>query len=114
MSIQAQKIYDLLDENAFEVYFPAQKVGDALTKYVVVAENGGDGTRGVARDYFDILCYVPEEQYSTMNDFVVSVETCLKKLYPKIKSTYTRTSPYHDTDIKAWMVSVEYQNWRKT
>ena len=110
-----QDIYLHLKEQGFEVYFPAQKVGECLSPYVVVK----DATTSKYLEYsstvtyYDIMCYTPKDHFSELEPFVESVKVAMKGLVPLIKPTYSQTQSYYDDSVKAHMISVQYKNYRK-
>lgn len=110
-----QDIYLHLKEQGFEVYFPAQKVGECLSPYVVVK----DATTSKYLEYsstvtyYDLMCYIPKDHFSELEPFVESVKVAMKGLVPMIKPTYSQTQSYYDDSVKAHMVSVQYKNYRK-
>lgn len=110
-----QDIYLHLKEQGFEVYFPAQKVGECLSPYVVVK----DATTSKYLEYsstvtyYDIMCYIPKDHFSELESFVESVKVAMKGLVPMIKPTYSQTQSYYDDSVKAHMISVQYKNYRK-
>lgn len=110
-----QDIYLHLKEQGFEVYFPAQKVGECLSPYVVVK----DATTSKYLEYsstvtyYDIMCYIPKDHFSELEPFVESVKVAMKGLIPMIKPTYSQTQSYYDDSVKAHMTSVQYKNYRK-
>lgn len=110
-----QDIYLHLKNDGFEVYFPAQKVGECISPYVVVR----DATTSKYLDYsstvtyYDLLCYIPKDHFSQLEPFVEEVKGSMKKLVPMILPTYTQTQSYYDDSIKAHMISVLYKNYRK-
>ena len=110
-----QDIYLHLKEQGFEVYFPAQKVGECLSPYVVVK----DATTSKYLEYsstvtyYDLMCYTPKDHFSELEPFVESVKVAMKGLVPMIKPTYSQTQSYYDDSVKAHMISVQYKNYRK-
>ena len=110
-----QDIYLHLKKQGFEVYFPAQKVGECLSPYVVVK----DATTSKYLEYsstvtyYDLMCYTPKDHFSELEPFVESVKVAMKGLVPMIKPTYSQTQSYYDDSVKAHMVSVQYKNYRK-
>ena len=110
-----QDIYLHLKEQGFEVYFPAQKVGECLSPYVVVK----DATTSKYLEYsstvtyYDLMCYIPKDHFSELEPFVESVKVAMKGLVPMIKPTYSQTQSYYDDSVKAHMISVQYKNYRK-
>ena len=112
-----QDIYMHLKNKGFDVYFPAQHQGECISPYVVVK---GDSDVQFQRfsttsHYYDLLCYVPKDNYSTLYPFVDSVKAAMKELETKImiRPAYYDTSSYYDEAIKGHMVSIQYINYRK-
>lgn len=110
-----QAIYLHLKKKGFDVYFPAQKVGECIKPYVVVKDAPTSRAPGISSTvtYYDLLCYVPGEQFSTLEPFIGSVEEAMSELRPAIRPTYERTQSYYDQNVCAHMVSVQYKNYRK-
>lgn len=110
-----QDIYLHLKNDGFEVYFPAQKVGECMSPYVVVR----DATTSRYLDYsstvtyYDLLCYIPKDHFSQLEPFVETVKESMRGLVPMILPTHTQTQSYYDDSIKAHMISVLYKNYRK-
>ena len=110
-----QDIYLHLKNDGFEVYFPAQKVGECISPYVVVR----DATTSRYLDYsstvtyYDLLCYIPKDHFSQLEPFVEMVKESMRGLVPMILPTHTQTQSYYDDSIKAHMISVLYKNYRK-
>lgn len=110
-----QDIYMCLRDRGFDVYFPAQKVGECTKPYVVVKDATTSRVTSISSTvtYYDVLCYVPKEQFSTLEVFVESVKDAMKSLYPMIVPTYTQTQSFYDANFDAHMISVQYRNYRK-
>ena len=110
-----QDIYLHLKKKGFEVYFPAQKVGECLSPYVVVK----DATTSQYLEYsstvtyYDLMCYIPKDHFSNLEPFVESIKVAMRELVPMIKPTYSQTQSYYDDSVKAHMISVQYKNYRK-
>lgn len=108
-------IFKHLKSKGFRVYSPGVKEGECEAPYVVLKDAGdtkADGTSATQRIY-DLLLYVPKNQYSELEVFVNSVCTAMDGLWPMIRPLHTRTTPFYDDDYKAWMTSVQYANYRK-
>lgn len=110
-----QDIYLHLKNEGFEVYFPAQKVGECISPYVVVR----DATTSKYLDYsstvtyYDLLCYIPKDHFSQLEPFVEEVKNSMKGLVPMILPAYTQSQSYYDDSVKAHMISVLYKNYQK-
>lgn len=110
-----QDIYLHLKESGFDVYFPAQKDGECTSNYVVVKDATTSQVPGFSstQTYYDIMCYVPKDSFSTLEPFVESVKEAMKKMVPMIKPTYSQTQSFYDDSVKGHMISVQYINYRK-
>ena len=110
-----QDIYVFLKDKGFEVYFPAQKVGECTSPYVVVRDATTTKVAGFSSTvtYYDIMCYVPKDHFSTLEPFVEQVKISMRGLVPMIKPTYTQTQSFYDESVKAHMISIQYLNYRK-
>ena len=112
---QWQNIYKHLKAKGFDVYSPGQHNGDCTAPYVVVRDAGlsrlSEFSSKQAR--YDLLCYVPQDQFSTLEPYVDDVEAAMKDLYPAVVSMHFRTSSFLDDTVKGHMVSTQYRNNRK-
>jgi hypothetical protein len=110
-----QDIYSHLEDNNIEVYEPNQHDGDCETPYVVVKGAGASPVAGVSTQnvLYDLMCYVPSTYYSQLDTYVDSIKSLMKKLEPMVRATAIETTPFYDDTVKAWMVSVQYQNYKK-
>lgn len=107
-------VYTHLKNNGFNVYSPGQHSGECVEPYVVV--NIGSAVPfnsfTTIQTPYDILCYVPKKQFSTLEGYVTSVENCLKEC-PFLRSQNYRTPAYYDEDIQGHMISTRFVNYRK-
>lgn len=109
-----QDIYSHLKSKGFDVYFPAQKVGECTSPYVVVKDMVTTKLTNFSSTitYYDIMCYVPKNAFSKLAPYVESVKEAMKEMVPMIKPTYTETPSFYDDTIDAHMSSIEYRNVR--
>lgn len=112
---QWENIFTHLESCGYVVYPPATKRGDCTKPYLVVKQTGQSQAPTISSRIalFDILVYIPQNQYSTIDSFVEGVENAMKELWPKIRPIQFRTPPFLDDSNKAWMVSLQYQNYQK-
>ena len=110
-----QDIYLHLKNEGFEVYFPAQKVGECTSPYVVVRDATTSKYLNYSSTvtYYDLLCYIPKDHFSELEPFVERVKESMKGLVPMILPAYTQSQSYYDDFVKAHMISVLYKNYRK-
>lgn len=112
---QWKKIYKQLTADGIDVYAPAQHQGECITPYVVVKAKTVSGISGYSsvQAYYDLMCYIPKDQYSTLEDFVAEVKESMKKLFPEVVYDKFETESYYDESVKGHMVSIQYRNNRK-
>lgn len=110
-----ERIFEHLNLDGFSVYAPLQKQGEAESPYIVVKNAGliGHPTYSADQVYYDMLCYIPYEQYRDIESFITSVKASLNKIYPLIRTVNFETEPFLDDGVKAYMVSIRYVNYRK-
>ena len=108
-------IFDHLKNANFDVYPPGVKGGECLSPYVVVKDAGIMELTTISsnRALFDIMVYVPKNQYSQLEPYLKSLKETMDGLFPMIRPTHTQTTSYFDDTVKAWMVSIQYQNYQK-
>jgi hypothetical protein len=111
----SKQIYDLLKQNNFDVYFPSQHKGECISKYVVIKHDGVYQPLTVSseRPIYTIMCYVPEQNYSELESFVLDVKRTMKNIFPLVMYAGNETSSYYDDNIKSHMVSFQYYGVRK-
>ena len=108
-------IYKLLEQKGLNVYSPAQHEGECIERYVVIKL----GTLQRANDFssvmyqYDLMLYVPKDEYSSLEPFVEEVKGYMKELYPMIRPMNSQTGSFYDDTVKGHMVSVQYYNYRK-
>lgn len=112
---RAQDIFLFLQNKGYDVYFPANKVGECTAPYIVVKTETTSQfqTYSSTQTFYGILCYIPRGQYSTLEPFVDGVKEAMKGLWPMIAPTHIVTEPYLDEHADAYMVSIGYVNYRK-
>ena len=115
MSSIWKTIHRHLKEKGFDVYAPATKLGECVSPYIVVKNDGGSMHQSFSTDVdlYSIMCYVSKSNYCDLEEYVQSVKLVMKELYPMIIATGAQTSSYYDDGIKAHMISVGYKNYKK-
>lgn len=110
-----QDIFLHLKKSGFEAYPPGTKVGECLSEYIVVKNNGSSKETNFStdRDLYSVMCYVPKEKYSSLEPFVQKVKGIMKGLEPMILPQGSQTPSYYDDSYKAHMISIEYKNYKK-
>lgn len=108
-------IYKQLKADQFDVYSPGQHEGECVSPYVVVKDAGMSPISGFssAQARYDILCYVPQQNFSTLEPYVEQVKESMKKLLPAIVPMNFQTASFLDDTVKGHMISVQYRNNRK-
>ena len=115
MTERYEDIYDMFKEKQVDVYFPGQKTGECLSPYVVIKSAGGNNYANYSSrvDYYDLLCYVPSNEYSKLIPFKNKIKGYMKELYPMFIDTGYESPSFLDGEIKAHMINVQYRNNRK-
>ena len=110
-----EDIYETLKTNGIDVYSPGRKTGECTSPYVVVKNAGRTSPTEISssQDLYDLMCYVPKDEYSTLESFVDRVESIMDQLFPMIRPLHFRTASFYDDSVKAHMISTQYQNWKK-
>ena len=110
-----QDIFKHLKESGFEVYSPGIKLGDCLSEYLVVKNDGSTKHINFSTnvELYSVLCYVPKDKYSTLEVLVKKVREAMKSLEPMITPYGAQSPSYYDDGFKAHMISIEYQNYKK-
>lgn len=112
---QWQNIYRQLKANKIDVYAPGQHQGECISPYVVLKDAGLNPLSNFSSSQalYDVMCYVPEGQFSTLEPYVEQVKEAMKGLYPAIIPVYFQTASFLDDTVKGYMISVQYRNNRK-
>ena len=110
-----EDIFEKLQEHGSDVYSPGRKTGECTSPDVVVKDAGRVVSTEVSssQDLYDLMCYVPKDNYSTLEPFVDRVETVMDELFPMIRPMHFRTASFYDDSVKAHMISTQYVNWKK-
>lgn len=108
-------IFVHLKSNGILAYSPSQKGGECTEPYTVVKDMGASKMAGYSTtvNLYELLCYVPKNSFTKLDEYVSKVEKVMEKLKPMIMPTYYKTPSYYDDAIKGHMVSVQYQNYKK-
>ena len=110
-----EDIFVHLKKSGFKVYSPGIKVGECTFEYLVVKNDGSSKHPSFSTDIdlYSVMCYVPRENYSSLEPLVQNVKRSMKGLEPMIKPYGTQTPSYYDDSVKAHMISIEYKNFKK-
>lgn len=104
-----------LKKSGYDVYSPGTKEGECKKPYIVVKGAGISKVPNISSNValFDLLVYIPKNSYSQLETFVRELEYVMDELWPMIRPAHFQTTPYYDDSVKAWMVSIQYQNYQK-
>lgn len=110
-----QDIYVHLKNAGFDVYSPGMKTGECISEYLVVKNDGSSKHASFSTDVdlYAVMCYVPKQNYSSLEPLVQKVKNSMKGLEPMIKPYGSQTPSYYDDSYKAHMISIEYKNYKK-
>lgn len=104
-------VYNHLKSKGIDVYSPGQHQGECITPYTVVKDGGSSQLLSYSstQPLYDILCYVPKDNYSQLEPYLHKVREAMKELYPMVVPTYFETPSFLDDSVKGHMVSMEYR-----
>lgn len=110
-----QDIFRHLKSGGFDVYSPGQHEGECITPYIVVKDAGTSQFREFSstQNLYDLLCYMPKDRFSELEDFVLSVEKRMKGMFPRVRPANYKTASFYDDTVRGHMVSIQYINYRK-
>ena len=110
-----QDIFLHLQKDGFDVYPPATKVGECVSEYIVVKNDGSSKhiSASTDNDLYSVMCYVPKNAYSSLEPLVQRIKKSMKELEPMILPYGSQTPSYYDDSVKAHMISIEYKNYKK-
>ena len=108
-------IYQHLKKNGIDVYAPAQHKGECLSRYVVVKVGtvNSHSQFSTTINQYDLMLYVPQNEYSLLENFIAQIKGLMKGLEPMIRPMNFQTASYYDDGVKGHMVSIQYYNYRK-
>ncbi len=108
-------IYKHLQKSGFEVYFPGQKQTECKKPYIVIKDAGTVqyNTYSSTQTTYYVMCYMPREHFTKLEQFVTDVKEAMKELQPMIMPLYTETASFYDDSVKAYMISVSYRIMKK-
>jgi len=105
-------IYDHLHTAGFDIYSMGQHKGFATAPYIVIKSLGALPMMSASDRQYELLLYVPEDQYSGMEDYAESVKVSMEQLRPQVIMYEDETEHYLDPDKKAYMTSLVYRSPR--
>lgn len=108
-------IFRHLKQVGYAVYSPGQKKGECTSPYLVIRDAGASKAMGISStiQLYEILIYLPENQYSRIEEYVRETEKAMDGMWPMLRPTHFKTTPFYDEQIKGWMTSIQYQNYQK-
>lgn len=110
-----KQVIDCLKEQDVDAYFPGQHKGECVIKYTVVKKEGAVASETVSseRPIYTLMCYVPYNKYSELEDYVNELRTKMKKVFPLVMYVGNETPSYYDESVNGHMISFQYQGCRK-
>lgn len=108
-------LYLCLKSQGFDVYFTGQHKGNCTKPYVVIKQGVSTNYLGLSTnvDYYDILCYVPKDTPTKLQEYIQEVERALLQISPMIKSTNEISAPFFDDTVQGWMSDITCRGFRK-
>jgi len=110
-----QDLYIHLKNKGYEVYAPAQKVGECTSPYLVIKNDGSYRHVNFSTDrtQYAIYCYVPRLKYSELEPLVQKVKQDMTELYPMFQLYGQELASFYDDEVKAHYIAIEYENYKK-
>lgn len=112
-----QDIFNHLKIKGWDIYPPGIHTGQCINRYVVVANYGTNkfGGFSTTRTEYDLMLYVPQNEYSKLENYFDDLKNDMKDLESiiMIRPTYTETPPFFDDNVKGYMVSVSYYQYKQ-
>ena len=109
-------LYKFLKSKGYSVYWPAQHQGDCTSTYIVIKYNGTSGQLAnisSRADIYSLLCYVPFNQYSYIEEYVQKVKADMKELEPLFLVYGDQQLPaYFDDANNGHYVEIDYKNYK--
>lgn len=104
-----------LEEGNTDVFFPIQHKGECMKEYIVIKTDGTITEPVVSseRPIYTVMCYVPQNNYSRLESFVEETKRKMKNVFPLVMYIGNETPSFYDEEIKAHMISFQYQGCRK-
>lgn len=108
-------IFRHLESKGFDVYPPSRHKGECISRYIVlkVDQSMRVGNFSSVSQSYDIMLYIPNDEYSQLEDFIADFKAAMKELEPMIMPEYYQTPSYYDESVNGHMVSIRYRNSRK-
>lgn len=106
-------IFDFLTDNGFNVFAPNTHKGECNEDYLVLKEANASRFNNYSTQIilYDIMCYA--KNYSDCLKLKEKVRETMLKIQSSVKPTDNETSAFFDEDVKGYMASIEYRNYRK-
>lgn len=112
-----QIIFKHLTDNKIDVYAPSQHIGECKKPYVVLKDGGSVQFNECSStaNTIDVLIYVPKNQFSKIEGYKNKLKQILKEAEKimMIRSTYFETASFYDEEVKAFMISLQYEVYMK-
>jgi hypothetical protein len=104
-----EKTQKYLESKGFIVYPPSTKKGECTKDYLVLADASTNQISDYSSEYhyYDIMCY--SKTYSGVLKLNDEVRKVMVNFAPQLMPTGNSTQAYYDSEVKAFMISVEYR-----
>ena len=106
---------DVLQTDEVKAYLPGYHKGDCIEPYIVLKTEGAVKVEGISseRPIYTVMCYVPFNRYTELEQMVYDVKQRMKSLYPMVRYEGNETPSYYDSTVKGHMISFQYLGIRK-
>lgn len=106
-------IFDILSKSGFKVYAPNTHKGECAEDYLVLKMTNATQFSNYSTQIalYDVLCYA--KNYTDCLNLKEKVKLAMQKAKFSVMPTDNETEAFFDDDVKGYMASVEYRNYRK-
>lgn len=110
------KIFEYLEENGYDVYFPNSHKGVVKAPIVIIYDMGQTSqfrNRFVGSTLIHLILHVPQDQYIDIVELKKGIRERMKCLKRFVKATGTETPTINDDIKKSYTLSIEYEVHKK-
>jgi hypothetical protein len=120
-----KQIRQVLDEAGWKIFSPGTHVGQVHEPYLVVIHEGEvatdsteytyqsiDRVGSYSSAYYEILLYIPGDQYSISEDLELKLKKDMLQCLPEVKPTGQVQAPVWNDQVSGWQISIQYVNYK--
>lgn len=109
-----KRLYELLKQKGFDVFFVGQQIGLGNSSYVVLSEGAtrGQGSPYVGSTAIEVICVGKSDSYIAFEDFREKVKACLKEA-KFLRYSGVETGIFADNTSESYICKIEYLMMKK-